>query len=172
MSAAFADWIVEPLGKKHDRADFSCGQPSLDTYIKTIAGQDARRYGAAPFVVRTEGSYVVLGYYTLSALTVELTDVPAELASKLPRYPLLPATLIGRLAVAEAAQGRGLGEYLLMDALSRALRATHQVASCAVVVDPIDERAAAFYGRYDFAPLMRADRRLFLPMNVVAKIFP
>lgn len=172
MSAAFTDWIVEPLGKKHDRADFSCGQAALDTYIKTIAGQDARRYGAAPFVVRAEGSYVVLGYYTLSALTVELTDVPAELASKLPRYPLLPATLIGRLAISEAVQGRGLGEYLLMDALSRALRATHEVASCAVVVDPIDDRAAAFYGRYDFVPLAASGRRLFLPMNVVAKIFP
>lgn len=172
MSAAFADWIVEPFGKKHDRADFSCGQAALDTYIKTMAGQDARRYGAAPFVVRAEGSYVVLGYYTLSALTIELTEVPAELTGKLPRYPLLPATLIGRLAVSEAAQGRGLGEYLLMDALSRALRATHEVASCAVVVDPIDDRAVAFYGRYDFVPLARADRRLFLPMNVVAKIFP
>lgn len=165
-------WVIEPLGKQHDRAAFSCGQPSLDHYIKTIAGQDARRYGAAPFVACQPGSAVVVGYYTLSALTVELTDVPAELANKLPRYPLLPATLIGRLAVADAVQGRGLGEHLLMDALWRAQRATQEVASCAVVVDPIDDRAAAFYGRYDFVPLARADRRLFLPMTVVAKIFP
>ena len=101
---------IEPLGPGHDRSAFSCGVPALDRYLQEQAGQDARRRVAAPFVASTDG-IKVLGFYTLSATSIQLTDVPAALAKKLPRYPRLPATLLGRLATDLSARGVGLGSY-------------------------------------------------------------
>lgn len=81
---------IQPLGADHDRSAFSCGVPALDRYLREQAGQDARRRVAAPFVAMADGAKV-LGFYTLSATSIELTDVPAVLSKKLPRYPRLPA---------------------------------------------------------------------------------
>lgn len=88
---------IEPLGPGHDRSAFSCGVPALDRYLREQAGQDARRRVAAPFVASND-RVRVLGFYTLSATSIELTEVPAALADKLPRYPRLTAALLGRLA--------------------------------------------------------------------------
>ena len=98
-TAGKASWIIEPLAKKHDRAAFSCGHDSLDNYIKTQASQDARRHAAAPFVALQHDSPTVLGYYTLSSIGIDLKEIPAETAAKFARYPIVPATLLGRLAV-------------------------------------------------------------------------
>src|ERR1700693_1638983 len=106
----------ELLGPAHDRGGFSCGVPALDTYLQKQAGQDVRRHVAVAFVATSDGK-TIAGYYTLSQYSVELGVLPEELAGKLPRYPLVPATLIGRLAVSAAFRGQGVGELLLMDAL-------------------------------------------------------
>ncbi len=62
------------------------------------------------------------GYYTLSSTSVQLAELPAQTVRKLPRYPLVPATLLGRLAVDRRQQGKGYGRFLLADALHRAAR--------------------------------------------------
>ena len=116
---------IEPLGPEHDRSAFSCGEPALDRYLREQAGQDARRRVAAPFVASTDGMKV-LGFYTLSATSIQLADVPVALAKKLPRYPRLPATLLGRLATDLSARGVGLGRLLLVDAIARAVRSASQ----------------------------------------------
>lgn len=90
------------------------------------------------------GSETVLGYYTLSSYGIDAGDLPANLSKTLPRYPLIPATLLGRLAVDRRHHGRGIGEYLVTDALHRALIQAADIATAAVVVEAIDERAAAF----------------------------
>ena len=165
-------WIVEPLGRHHDRAAFSCGKEALDRYIKDQAGQDARRRVAAPFVlVEASGARSVLGYYTLSAFAIDLGDLPREVASKLPHYPSVPATLLGRLALDRRLRGQGLGELLLMDALTRSLAQSAEIAAAAVVVDAIDEDAWRFYSHFDFSPFPERRDRLFLPMKAVAALF-
>ena len=89
---------VEPLGLHHIRSEFSSGVEPLDRYFRTQAGQDARKNMAAPFVlILTDGT--IAGYYTLSATAVPAPELPADTIGKLPRYPLIPATLLGRLAV-------------------------------------------------------------------------
>ena len=128
------------------------------------------RNAAAVFVALPTASTDVAGYYSLSALSVPLSDLPATAAKKLPRYPNVPATLLGRLAVDRRYQGQGLGVFLLLDALARALRATSAVGSVAVVVDAIDEPARAFYEYCQFIPLPDQRLRLFLPMKSIAKM--
>lgn len=165
-----ARFRIEVLGAEHERERFSCGIPDLDSYLRERAGQDARRHIAATFVL-LEASPVVLGYYTLSQQVISLEDIPVETARRLPRYPLLPATLIGRLAVDVCRQGQGLGEFLLMDALLRSWEAAQTVASFAVRVDATDERARQFYMRYDFVPFPNDRLKLFLPMAVLDRLF-
>ncbi len=162
---------VEPLDKRHGRSEFSCGVEALDRYLREQAGQDARKRVAAPFVLCEGESAEVLGYYTLSALSVDVGEWPEHVAKKLPRYPLVPVTLLGRLAVDARLRGKGAGEHLLMDALRRALEASRNVASVAVVVDAKDDNAMSFYERYGFIRFMDHPRRLFLPMAVIERTF-
>lgn len=165
-------FVIESFRKsRHDRATFSSGQPGLDAYLQRQVSQDQKRNVAAVFILRDEASSQVLGYYTLSAYSIELSQVEEALAKRLPRYPLLPATLLGRLAVDGAAQGQGLGALLLMDALRRSLQTTEQIASIAVVAEAIDEGAARFYGKYGFVPFGQEPLKLYLPMQTVAKLF-
>ncbi len=163
-------FAIEPLGKQHDRAAFSCGVEALDTYLHKQAGQDARKRAAVPFVATADGK-MIAGYYTLSQYAIELDAVPDEVAKKLPKYPMVPATLLGRLAVRTEFRGKGLGEKLLMDALYRSLQLSEQAASTGVVVDAKDESAVSFYGKYGFLALPKVERRLFMPMGTVAQLF-
>src|SRR5680860_1133716 len=163
---------IEPLGKKHDRAVFSCGKEKLDRYFREQASQDARRYIAAPFVAVHEESETVLGYYTLSAFAAELGSLPEATAARLSHYPLVPATLLGRLAVDQTHKGRGLGEFLLTDALHRAYGQSAQIASAAVVVEAMDDEARRFYRYFDFIAFPERQDRLFLPMATIGKLFP
>jgi hypothetical protein len=95
---------VEALGAYHDRASFSSGAEPLDRYLRTQAGQDARKNMAAPFVlVLSDGS--IGGDYTLSSTALRLAELPETVARKLPRYPLVPATLLERLAIDRRLQG-------------------------------------------------------------------
>lgn len=165
-----ADLSVEPLSRRHKRGRFDCGIDVLNRYLQKQAGQDLRRGAAAAFVAVTEKSTVV-GYYTLSAFSINLPQLPASQIKKLPKYPIVAATLLGRLAVDRGHRGRGLGEFLLMDALARSLRASSEIASYAVVVDAKNDDAVAFYTRYGFVPLKDNPNRLFLPMKTIAGLF-
>lgn len=162
------DFCIEPLGAGHNRSQFECGIEPLDRYLRVQAGQDARKNIAAPFVlVLSDGT--VAGYYTLSATAINLAELPEKTARKLPRYPLLPATLLGRLAVDRHHQGKGYGRFMLADALFRAVRS--EIASFAVIVDAKDENARRFYQRENFLSLPDQPMKLFLPMADIAQLF-
>ena len=171
MKRGFQHLRVEPLDRnKHDRAAFSCGVEILDAYLKKQAGQDLKERAAVPFAITPDGT-TVAGYYTLSQYSVQLDEVPLEVAKKLPKYPMVPATLLGRLAVSSAFRGQGHGATLLMDALYRTLQHSREVASAGVIVDAKDSAALAFYKKYGFLEFPRIERRLFLPMGTVAELF-
>ncbi len=164
-------FAIEPLGPKHDRATFSCGVRFLDVYLHKQAGQDFKKRVAVPFVITPDGS-TVAGYYTLSQYAVQLDVIPREVAKKLPKYPMVPVTLIGRLAVSMAFRGQGHGATLLMDALHRSLHYSREVASAGIIVDAKDAAAICFYKKYGFLELPKIERRLFLPMGTVEELYP
>lgn len=161
---------IEALGPSHNREQFQCGVAELDDYFHRQAGQDLRRKVAAPFVMLNQGA-VIVGYYTLSSYAVELKELPDTVAKRLPRYPLLPATLLGRLAVDQRLRGEGLGRLLLMDALHRSWRNTAEIASVGVVVDALDQTAQAFYRHHEFSPLPDHPNRLFIAMATIQNAF-
>lgn len=168
-----SDLRVEPLDtKRHDRRSFSCGVQALDVYFKTQASQDIGRKANAVFVLVSVGEPgMVLGYFTLCAYGLAAGAIPDEAKKHLARYPLVSATLIGRLAVATGHQGRGLGGLLLALALQKSFENAHVVGSSMVVVDALDERAAGFYAAHGFVRLPES-MRLVLPMQTIAKLFP
>ena len=165
-------YLIEPFDKNcHSRSAFSCGVESLDLYLHNQIAQDLKRKIAAPFVLLEVGQIEVLGYYTLSAFSVRLRELPPDMTKRLPLYPDVPATLLGRLAVDRKYCGRGLGEFLLMDALHRSMEQTRKIASFAIVVDAIDDDARYFYLHFGFLPFPDFAARLFLPMQTIDKLF-
>jgi GNAT superfamily N-acetyltransferase len=162
---------VSAYRKEFDREGFSCGSDELDFYLKRHLSQDIRRNAAACFILHEAGELEVLGYCTLSAFSVRLEGLPETERKTLPRYPQVPLTLLGRLAISRGFQGKGLGQLLLLDALNRARQNRAVIASWAVVVNAITEEARSFYLRYGFEMLLENDFRLFLPMKRIGKLF-
>ena len=170
MNLMDSDRIIEPVGPSHVREHFCSGSPELDRYLHQQATQDARRKVAAVFMLADRRKHV-LGFYTLSACSIQPAELPPAIARRLPRYPHLPATLLGRLAVELSRRGLRLGQFLLMDALYRSWRNTLEIASVAVVVDAIDDNARRFYAHHEFQPFADHPNRLFLPMTTIEKLF-
>jgi len=163
------DLRVVMLDEKHDRGSFSCGVESLDRYLKTQAGQDVRRKANAVFVLsEREAPTRIIGYYTLCAMALSQGDVPKAARKHIPRYPLVSATLIGRLAVSKDRQGQRLGAVLLADALQRAFESASTVGTSMVIVDALDEQAAGFYAAHGFVRLPDS-LRLVLPMRLAGE---
>ena len=151
-----------------DTTRFHCGHPKLDEYIRRYATQDVRRNVARVFVAFPDNDARSLaGYFTLSAGSVACSDLPGELARKLPRYPV-PVALIGRLAVDAAVRRTGLGSILLADACRKVAQASAVLAVAGIVVDAKEENAAIFYRHFGFVPLPGLRSRLLLP----AKLLP
>jgi ribosomal protein S18 acetylase RimI-like enzyme len=152
--------IVAALDSDHDRSQFKSGSAPLDRYVRELVTQDIRRRVAACFVMLDD--HVVAGYYTLSAASVALSDLPPAVARKLPRYPSIPAIRMGRLAVDLKYRGRGLGAALLVNAMQRAARS--EIPAVALIVDAKDDTAADFYRHFGFLPLANDPRAFFLPL--------
>jgi len=153
---------LAPLGAEHDRESFSCGEEALDRYFKTQATQDIRRRIANCFVAIESASSSVAAYYTIAAASIPWIDLPAEESKRLPRYPTLPAVRIGRLAVDQRFQRRGLGGALLANAARRSIQSPPAVY--ALIVDAKNDQAVAFYQRYLFRTAVGRPRTLFMPL--------
>jgi ribosomal protein S18 acetylase RimI-like enzyme len=158
---------IEPLTGEHDRTEFISGSSALDRYFLTQASQDVRRRVATCFVAVSYDSGQIAGYYTLSATSIALDALSPQIIQKLPRYPVVPAVLLGRLAVARTQQGLGLGSVMLADALKRSARA--EMGVFAMVVDVENEAAQSFYAHHGFTLLPGASRRLFLPIDAALR---
>jgi ribosomal protein S18 acetylase RimI-like enzyme len=159
-------FTVEILRLQHDRTNFSCGVAELDRYFRELVGQDVRRRLSNCFVA-LDPNATVAGYYTVAATGVPLTELPAEQTKRLPRYPSVPAGLIGRLAVDQRFRSRGVGSLLIVDAVARAMRA--DTAIYALVVDAKDDAALRFYIHHGFRPFLSRPTTLFLPLAEAAR---
>jgi GNAT superfamily N-acetyltransferase len=162
-------FVIEPLGA-HDRSAFACGAAPLDRYLREQASQDVKRLLASCFVAVEAATNTIAGFYTLAATSVQASDLPTDILKRLPRYPLLPAALVGRLAVDRRFHRKGLGSALLADAALRVLKG--DVKALAIIVEAKDENAVAFYRLQGFQPLASRPLSLFLPLGTIKKGAP
>jgi GNAT superfamily N-acetyltransferase len=130
---------IETLSGGHDRSRFSSGSAPLDRYFRDQASQDIKRRIASCFVAVSVRTGEIAGYYTLAAAGIALSAPAPEIVRKLPRYPVVPAVLLGRLAVADNYRGKGLGGVLLANAALRTARA--ELGVFAMLADAKDEAA-------------------------------
>lgn len=162
-------YVCEPLDNHHDRTHFDCGVSVLNDYLAKYAKQDVKRKASAVFVlVNRDDPKRILGFYTLCATSVELSELPEEVTKKLPRYPEIPAILIGRLA--RDMNSPRVGQLLLADAIARCVRAASEIAASLIVVDSKGDAATRFYAKFGFISLPKIPDRMFLPMQTAEKL--
>lgn len=169
MNGAFRYRIERLDPAKHRREHFRCESAELTEFLQKRARKEMDARTSACFVlVPLADPGRIAGFYTLSAAEISPAALPALLSKRLPRYPQLPVTLLGRLARDEEFRGQGIGDLLLVDALARALAGSAEVRSIGVVTDPNDEKAAKFYEEFGFRQLTGG--RLFLPMTEIVRL--
>ena len=160
---------VHKYNRSDKRDQFDCGQPTLNNYIQRNATKDVKNGACTCFVVKEKDDHVI-GYYTLSSNNIPLEDAPLDFQKKI-KYPFVPVILLGRLAVDQSQAGKGIGKFLLVDALKRSLQVSiDHIGAVAVVVDPIDDSAKMFYLKYGFIELPDSGK-MFLSMKAIANAF-
>src|SRR5438132_12084342 len=102
---------ISKLAPTHNKKNFSCGSIPLDNYLKTQAGQDIKKNVSVTYVLNSVNSSDIIGYYTLSSISIDASELSDEFMKKLPKYPMLPGILIGRLAIGSNHQGKKIGAY-------------------------------------------------------------
>jgi hypothetical protein len=162
-------YVCEPLSNQHDRMQFDCGVSVLNDYLAKYAKQDVKRKASAVFVLvdRAEPKRVI-GFYTLCASSLALAELPDEITRKLPRYPEIPAILVGRLA--RDVNHPGVGALLLSDAITRCVRVASEIAASLIVVDSKGDTATSFYEKFGFISLPKLPDRMFLSMQTAEKL--
>ncbi len=163
--------LTENLNSSHRKKEFSCGKDMLDNYLQKQANQDIKKKLSVCFVLKDAKTDLLKGYYTLANNSIPQNLIPNEFKKKLPEsYTSIPTTLLGRLAVDNRFQGKGVGKLLLIDALKRSYKISKSIGSFAVIVDPLDKDAKIFYEKYGFMSLPDSGK-MFLPMNTIKTLF-
>ncbi|WP_017721020.1 GNAT family N-acetyltransferase [Kamptonema formosum] len=163
------DWIFGPIDESVRKEDFDCGVPELNDYLQKYARQNHRRGIATTFVaIPQDGDGRVAGYYSTSMGEIKRESLPEKYRRGLPRYPI-PALRMGKLAVDQSMQGKGLGKELLMQCFRKAVRLSSEVGIVAVTVDALNEPAKQFYMKYGFIPLENDRLSLFIPLSTILR---
>lgn len=154
-----------PLTGNHDRQGFDCGRKELNGWLRQVARQHQEKGLSRTFVATLdETPNYICGYYALTLAELENRNLPEAWRKKMPRR--IPGVKLGRLAVDTRFQGKGLGDLLLVDALTRAQRIYQEAGGIGLFVDAIDEQAAGYYERFGFVVMPDNPLLLFLAANV------
>ena len=166
---SFTDWREEPIGKKHDRASFECGEPALNDFLQRHARQNHDKGAAKTFVaVANSDGKSILGFYSLCPACLEYSRTPQIIRKGLSRHDV-PVFRLARLAVDRSVQGQGLGGQLILAAGRRCLSAAQEVGGVALLIDAKNERAADWYASYGAIPLADAPLTLVLPLATISR---
>lgn len=153
---------IVPLTGSHDRQSFDCGRHELNDWLRQVARQHQEKGLSRTFAATIESvPDSICGYYALTLTELDNSNLPEAWRKKMPRR--IPGVKLGRLAVDAKFQGKGLGDLLLVDALTRAQRIYKEAGGIGLFVDAIDERAASYYRRFGFESVPDNPLLLFFP---------
>ena len=155
------------LVASHDLADFECGEPALDDWLRDRALKNESQFSRT-YVVCDDNR--VVAFFCISAGSVEREAAPGKVRRNAP--DVIPISVIGRLAVSKAYAGRGLGADMLSDALRRIAAASQSIGIGAVLVQAKDKKARRFdLACAEFIEYPADSRTLFLPIETVIAAF-
>jgi len=153
---------ILPLTGNHNRQSFDCGQVELNSWLRQVARQHQDKGLSKTFIaIQDEEPTGICGFYALSLAEIDRRFLPEAYQKKLPQR--IPGVRLGRLAVDLRYQKKGLGELLLVDAISRARRIHQDAGVVGLFVDALDDYASAFYRHYGF---------LNIPDNPILLVYP
>ena len=159
-------WHEEPIGKKHDREAFDCGEEALNEFLRRYARKSHERGGAKTFLSIEDADKTIVGFYSLSPASVDDARTPEIVRHGLARYDV-PGFRLARLAVDRRFQGQGIGGQLLLAACRRCLLAAAKVGGVVLVIDAKNEKVPSWYASYGAVPLLDAPLTLLLPLATV-----
>jgi GNAT superfamily N-acetyltransferase len=163
-------WHEEPIGKKHDRESFDCGDEVLNEFLRRYARKSHERGGAKTFLaIEDAGGKSILGFYSLSPASVDYARTPEIVRRGLARHDV-PGFRLARLAVDRRWQGQGIGGQLLLAAGRRCLLAGAEVGGVVLVIDAKNDRVAGWYASYGAAPMLDAPFTLLLPLATIEAV--
>ena len=162
-------WAISKIDESHDVAAFNCGEASLNSFLQKHALSNDRAGLGRTFVATDPGQTRVLAYFTISTGSVKFDAIPDHAQKRLPKYPI-PTVHIGRLAVDVAAQGKGLGETLLVEAIRKAATASSSIGVYAIDVFALNDQAKRFYLKYGFVAMLDQPLHLFLSIQTARKL--
>jgi GNAT superfamily N-acetyltransferase len=165
------EYCLTTLNSSHNKKAFNCGVESLNRYLTQQAGQDAKKGVTITYALTPINSNLVIGYYSLASSSIDVTLLPENIAKKLPRYSLLPATLLGRFAVDQHYQGKQIGRMLLLNAIKQSFISSKKIGSVAIVVDAKNHHATKFYQQHGFKNFPHQQNKLLLPMTLISQLF-
>jgi len=145
---------------RHDRAAFSCGEDRIDNFLKItaskyVAGDVGRIYVA----VEKDGGRLV-GFYAVNPHSIDPSELGSDMIKRLPRLDRIPAFYLSMIGVHVETRGKGVGSFLLADALKLCMRISDQVGGRFIVLDAINDKAAKLYGSFDFVTLPSVPGRM------------
>jgi hypothetical protein len=160
-------WHEEPIGKRHDRETFDCGETALNEFLQRYARRNHEMGGAKTFLAIDDAAgKAILGYYSLSPASIAYARTAELVRRGLGRYDV-PAFQLARLAVDLKVPGQGLGGQLLLSAGKRCLLASAEVGGVAMLIDAKNAKVAKWYASYGALPLLDTPLSLLLPLSTV-----
>lgn len=157
---------IEVLQAHHQKKSFNCGQDDLNKFIKQYASQHQKSGTSKTYVTIDDDDTQVKGFYCLSSTSIGFDVVDAVLTKRLPRYPL-PCVVVGRFAVDQTTQGRGIGQVLLAHALKQVSKVAQIIGINFVVIHAKDQKAMEFYQRFGFISLTSNPLTLIYPVSEI-----
>ena len=149
---------------RHNRAAFSCGVDRIDNFLKITAGGYVRDDNGRIYVAVERNGGRLAGFYALGPHAIDASSLNPDMVKRLPRFDRVPSFYIPMIGSHSDLQNRGVGSYLLADALKRCMSLADAVGGRFVVLDAINERAATLYARYGFMPLASQPDRMVVGM--------
>ena len=161
----------------HDRNSFDCGEQDLNIFLKTQALKHMKVGISKTMILvdttmQVDNKSLISAFYTIAPSSIERKLLPANLAKKLPHYPV-PVFLIAQLAINEIQQGKGLGKITLIKALEYLWQVNSQMTAYAVIIDCLNDNIKNFYEKYGFQVLGKHNNmiRMYIPMKVIGNLF-
>ena len=159
-------WVIERISKSHDTRGFDCGDATLDEFLKDSAKRSDETGFARTYVAIRAGDKAVSGYYTVRNSHVEFRNPPADVAQRVPKYPV-PVVRLAGLAVTRDAKGSGLGAQLLVSALQLSLAVANKIEVQAVAVELEDGQGRKFFEHFGFKRLPESRQHLYLSVKAL-----
>jgi len=136
----------ELLAAHHDIESFASGVDSLDRWLKYRALKNQVTAASRTFVVCEENR--VWGYYALASSIITTGAASGRFRRNMPDP--IPVVVLGRLAVDQSQQGKGLGRALVRDAGQRVIQAADTIGIRGLIAHALSPEAKAFYEQLGF----------------------